>query len=109
MREVTMFCINCGTEISDKANFCLKCGIPQKPDIEPFEKKYETCQIVWTENKDGGLLGGNPEIYFWAQADGPEGKYNVLEADTITACIPSRPDYPGTNDDNARTAVELLI
>ena len=30
-----MYCSNCGTQLSDDAVFCSKCGKPQKPDSQP--------------------------------------------------------------------------
>lgn len=30
-----MFCSKCGTQLSDNANFCKKCGHPQKAGVAP--------------------------------------------------------------------------
>ena len=44
-----MFCINCGTELPDKANFCFKCGKPQGQELPKEEIKWEMCEIVWEQ------------------------------------------------------------
>lgn len=37
-----MFCSNCGINLPDDANFCMKCGKPQKPDLQ---EQAEMCEI----------------------------------------------------------------
>jgi hypothetical protein len=36
-----MFCSECGTEISDEANFCEKCGASQKKDVAEEDKSSQ--------------------------------------------------------------------
>ncbi len=46
-----MFCTNCGKELPDDANYCLKCGHPQKQSAvarQPISSpatKYEICTL----------------------------------------------------------------
>lgn len=44
-----MFCVNCGTELPDDANFCLKCGKSQK------EKVDQGTSSVTIGTVDGGI------------------------------------------------------
>jgi hypothetical protein len=71
-----MYCSNCGTEIPDEANFCWKCGKPQKQGIQVDEQKWEICEIksAWKQ----GLFSN--EYRFWAEATGPNGLYNAGES-----------------------------
>ena len=71
-----MYCSQCGTQLSDDANFCLKCGKPQKPNIQVNEIKWDTCEIVYDTISKGGLFS-NARMKFWADAIGQEGSYNA--------------------------------
>ena len=73
-----MFCINCGTELPDEANFCWKCGKPQKEGVTVDEPKWEICEIVYETVK--APFFGNCEYRFWARAIGPQGKYRASES-----------------------------
>ena len=77
-----MFCMNCGKELPDDANFCLKCGKPQNASAlaEVEEPVWETCEIVWNYKKKGGMLS-NDKLMFWAKAIGPKGEYNAGESE----------------------------
>jgi hypothetical protein len=50
-----MFCAICGVELPEEANFCWKCGRPQRDDIAAPKKarevKYEYCHITFLERK----------------------------------------------------------
>lgn len=65
-----MYCSNCGTQIPDDANFCFKCGKPQRTNIQSDEPKWETCEIFYQKSTEG-LTGtrGN----FYAESIGPDG------------------------------------
>jgi hypothetical protein len=69
-----MFCSKCGTEIPDEANFCWKCGKPQRPDVSPVASTYETCEIVYGVLKQNFLFD---DLGFWAKAIGKNGTYNA--------------------------------
>ena len=47
-----MFCLNCGTELPDAANFCMKCGKPQKevrdPPAQP-KVEYHEVFLDWAQ------------------------------------------------------------
>jgi hypothetical protein len=60
-----MYCTNCGYQLPNDANFCLKCGRPQKAGVQVEEPRWETCEIedIW-----GGLT-------LKAVAVGPSGRY----------------------------------
>ena len=87
-----MYCSNCGTELSDDANFCLKCGKPQKPDIQADEIKWETCEIVFEIVSSGWL--GKTRMRFWADAIGQEGSYNAGDSIPFEQHVPP----PESND-----------
>ena len=75
-----MYCINCGTQIPDEANFCSKCGKLQTSKIEKVEEtKWETCEIAYTVINQGHLLS-NRRMMFWANAIGVNGNYNAGES-----------------------------
>jgi hypothetical protein len=45
-----MFCINCGTQLPDNANFCLKCGTPQANGAQasasrPIRWEYKDLRV----------------------------------------------------------------
>ncbi|HEY4942462.1 MAG TPA: zinc ribbon domain-containing protein [Rhizomicrobium sp.] len=83
-----MYCQGCGTELSDEANFCSKCGRPQKPGIAlpgaatPTPAIYEVCDTRYQ------FLGGRPistigaaRVSFFAAAISPKkGKYSAAES-----------------------------
>ncbi len=69
-----MFCMKCGTQIPDDANFCYKCGatsIGQAVRITD-EPKWEHCEIVYDCNE--GFVSGH-DFWFWAKAVGTSGTY----------------------------------
>jgi hypothetical protein len=79
-----MYCSNCGTQLPDDANFCLKCGKPQKENVSFDESKYETCEIVFEWVSKGTLGMGATKMRFWAKAIGAEGIYNAGRSDVFS-------------------------
>jgi len=71
-----MFCLTCGTQLPDDANFCHKCGTPIG-QTQSSKVTWEYCQICWDE--EDSLFSGT-QVWFWADAVGPEGKYNAGES-----------------------------
>jgi hypothetical protein len=69
-----MFCINCGANLPDEANFCLKCGKQQKQGVQTDETKWETCEINYKVAHDG--LTGTRGC-FRAEAIGFDGVYEA--------------------------------
>jgi zinc ribbon protein len=101
-----MYCIGCGTELPDDANFCLRCGKPQKKGVKiadesVTEAKYETCEIGWDK---AGLLS----LEFWAKAIGPNGVYNAGEVKFTPGPFRQR-EYPDNDESNACEALNTLI
>jgi len=88
-----MYCINCGSQLSDDANYCLKCGKPQKPNIQVDEVKWETCEIVYEEINRGGVFS-NSQMRFWADAIGQKGSYNAGASISFEQYV-----YPPASDD----------
>jgi len=77
-----MFCSNCGTQLPDDANFCLKCGKPQRAGVQIAEPQWETCEIHWGEEWCSNWWGGAKGC-FWAEAVGPSGVYNAGRTETF--------------------------
>lgn len=72
-----MYCIHCGTELPDQANFCWQCGKPQRaqaPSPAAHELRWESCQIEWA------VVSSAPsQAKLWADARGSQGSYNAGE------------------------------
>jgi hypothetical protein len=69
-----MYCLNCGTQLPDEANFCWKCGKPVKPvntQDNQHENQVETCEIIFEER----FSIPNNQFRFIAQAISPKGRY----------------------------------
>lgn len=93
-----MFCINCGTQLPEEANFCWKCGRSQKPGVQTEEPKWETCEIE-PEQENAGLLRTmfslqTDRYNYVAKAVGPKGIYMVAETGFV---------------DNHEKAVQTLV
>jgi hypothetical protein len=77
----TVFCTACGTELPDDANFCLRCGKPQRDgvaapaaavaDADP-DARWETCRISFVK----GIIS---KQLFVAVVAGPKAQYRVVE------------------------------
>lgn len=76
-----MYCVSCGTQLPDEANFCLKCGKPQKPDVRADEPQWELCEIT-LEVVTSGFFADIKYKYV-AKAVGPNGIYMVGETPLI--------------------------
>lgn len=97
-----MFCIKCGTQLPDEANFCWKCGMPQRADVQVDEPKWETCEIWFDHVKNGGLFASG-KLKFWARAVGAQGVYTA-GASEIWTYSPRQSQSP----DNERSEVRAL-
>ncbi|MGH7488485.1 MAG: zinc ribbon domain-containing protein [bacterium] len=83
-----MFCTICGTELPEDANFCLKCGRPQREGIAPptdggkSRARKEHCRITYFEKKT--LPGVRHQLY--AEGTDAEGKdYVIAQSDFLIA------------------------
>lgn len=82
-----MFCGNCGKELPDDANFCLKCGKPQGATVQAEESRWEICEI----RADGKPKGFFHSInWYWAEAVGPKGRYNAGESERLQIDLVTR-------------------
>lgn len=45
-------CSECGTEISDKAKQCVKCGAPVAPEAKPVDDKVEKAVSIWNSENE---------------------------------------------------------
>lgn len=77
-----MYCLRCGTELPQDANFCYKCGTPVGKTGETSEStKWEYCEILYKyEYRKKGIFSGEPTVTFLADAVGPTGSYTAAEA-----------------------------
>ncbi len=101
-----MFCSNCGTQLPDEANFCWKCGKPQKTGVQVDEPKWETCEIVYADIRLAGPLSRT--IQFWAKAVGPLGVYNAGESTKVKAGVSDSYEPCEWNNKHV-TAVNSLV
>ncbi len=72
-----MFCVKCGQQLPDDANFCLKCGTPLKAENRQADIRWETCEIKISHVEVGFW---NHQWQVWAEAIGPEGRYSAAES-----------------------------
>ena len=95
-----MYCVNCGTELPDEANFCWKCGIAQPGASEVLAHKWEYCEI----------LAEDASFRFWARfrfsakAVGPQGTYMAARSPETF----SSPD-PYSSDRKHVAACDALV
>jgi hypothetical protein len=78
-RDFIMFCTGCGQNLPNDANFCLKCGKPQKQGLQSPIQKYETCETGMKEIKVSGFFSRRKYVYI-AKAIGPNGAYIAAES-----------------------------
>ena len=80
-----MFCTKCGQQLPSDANFCLKCGLPQKPEVGTSPPSMESERvIIRVHDKRGGEIakvtnkrlswnrdrkGGKGEVVLWQITD----------------------------------------
>lgn len=85
-----MFCSSCGTHLPDNAQFCMKCGQPQRADIQTGadqEVRHETCEIHVVQKKQkliGPLIIGS-NYYFEAAAIGAQERYTAAQSGYVYA------------------------
>lgn len=107
-----MYCVSCGTQLPDEANFCWKCGKPQKSGIRADEPQWEICEIDWRsiKIKSGGLFGlgdTSTEGYYFATAIGPKGQYEVAKSKTFHV-LGYRP-ASDTPDEHLQALISQLV
>lgn len=87
---MAIYCMHCGKELPDDANFCLKCGTPVGNAVKPApqpEPKWEYCEIVYTikfspQNNTRSFsdkITGSwwHDIVFFARGVGPQGAFDA--------------------------------
>lgn len=85
-----MFCTHCGQQLPQDANFCFKCGKPQKAGVESFSAapvKWEYCEVKMKEEvlKDRGWFTQTRVVtrQMIAHAHGPSGKYIAASSSIV--------------------------
>jgi hypothetical protein len=79
-----MFCSKCGTQLPDEANFCWKCGKPQKAGASAEKGQYETCEITFETLKEAGFFSRATTERFYAHAVHPtRGVYRAGESSPV--------------------------
>ena len=108
---MSIFCMNCGHELPDDANFCFKCGKPLKSTIQSAQPdaRWEYCEIVC---KVGGFSG--LKSYFVAQGTGSHGLYIAARSTkTFYGIDNTGGDYPDTHawggEKKAKAALDEMI
>jgi len=105
-----MYCKYCGCQLPDEAQFCWKCGRPQKDGIQVHDSR-ESCEIHWEVVQNKGLFHSG-KIKFFAKAYSPGGIYRAGESPIFNAskyydCPPGSSDDPGLVQ--AKNALSHLI
>lgn len=112
-----MFCVKCGTELPDDANYCLKCGHPQKAGLNQtsLEKEptaWEQCKLKLAMNykRTGGWLSTKHTVVgnFTAVANSPAGKYDVAKSTEFSYETDENPSYLWWSNSSVEAAVEQL-
>ena len=52
-----MYCVKCGTQLPDHANFCFKCGVPQKGGVPAAASSNRVVEIQMGYVEESGFLG----------------------------------------------------
>lgn len=73
-----MFCKYCKVELPDEAEFCWKCGKPQRNKNLVQEPRWESCEIVWAQVHKIEPETGESE--FFAKARGSKGQFRSSES-----------------------------
>ncbi|MFZ4664567.1 MAG: zinc-ribbon domain-containing protein [Caldilineaceae bacterium] len=73
-----MYCLNCGTQVPEGANFCLKCGSKLKDIPIPSQGYWETCTIELSSKS--GLW--KTTWQYWAKVIAPKGIYSAAVSET---------------------------
>jgi len=106
-----MYCIKCGTELPDEADFCWKCGKPQKGEaqVSPAEPpRWETCELKYEVVSKGFLLI-SPTVRIFADAIGPDGRYVAGTTPELKGRKGPYGDVePGRDDRESERAVAAL-
>jgi hypothetical protein len=109
-----MFCSKCGTQLLDEANFCWKCGLPQKEGVVAEEPRYEACEISWRYTLPQPIFAIK-KFQFVAVAIGPTGKRVVAETPLLStgsagrACPPLASTDGRAAWDQSHEAVDAMI
>jgi len=91
-----MFCSNCGTQLPDEANFCLKCGKAQQGTATTSnDNQYEHCRIELIEL--GYRLFQGTVYRFDANAIGTEGPYVAGQSKEFSINTGDREQLPILN------------
>ena len=84
-----MFCMGCGTELPDDANFCLKCGRPQRGGAVPQSTgplRLETCEIKY-RSLNVPIMFGSPTMEWWGSSIGPSGQYDAGQSASFSGVL----------------------
>lgn len=110
-----MYCIACGTEIPNEANYCSHCGKAQKDNLSSKSEEattWETCEIVWDTKKlkKGFLQSQHYDTFFWAKAVGPNGIYDAGKSGVFDQYRPPVDNFADEKDWKiAKAEVDTLV
>lgn len=102
---MAIYCPQCGKELPDDANFCMKCGKPLTGGTQPTpqqEPLWEYCTTGKRQVKDGGIFH-HSEYVMAARAVNPlRGTYDVAESDRFI-------DHQGIPDEKLVPYFDQLV
>jgi hypothetical protein len=106
-----MFCMQCGTQLPDEANFCIKCGLAQRQAVVPQTNaidQWEICEILYTCVQEKWGIIPKDVIQFIAMAKGFNGEYQAAASKSFEL-TGFQFDGPSGKSKRHTTALEELI
>jgi len=81
-----MYCVQCGKDLPDDANFCLQCGTPQRSDKLSAARvpRWETGVIFCEAIDEVGFFNPKIVLRLGLEATGPQGIYVAAEREFET-------------------------
>ncbi|NNC27954.1 zinc ribbon domain-containing protein [Longimicrobium terrae] len=89
-----MYCQECGTEVSDEANYCPSCGRPQKVGVvRAATEIYEICQTSYQIKKRSSFFRPAEAVFVALAVCPKKGNYTAAESQLFLTCsFPCRSD-----------------
>lgn len=115
---MAIYCMQCGKELPDDANFCLKCGKPVGGTVQSApqsEPKWEYCEIVYDDpisKRKKRWAKTYYDIEFWAKGVRSTGTFNALPNEEFLGKIAELDwdiVFPSAESEEDRKAVDALI
>jgi hypothetical protein len=109
-----VICPACATQLPDDAEFCLRCGRPQRAAPQNETEAWEHCHVTCVPVADPRLFASWLSSQNWfrcarfrfrAESSGPTGTSTTAESPVFQ----SQPDAPPAADDPAAVAAHNVL